>query len=198
MDHGVVCHVEVVEGDSVAEVEEVAEAVVLEGAGVEDNLSRIINFKNSLDQYSLYLEWVAVEADLDHAKRSLEKNREEVDLEVESVNEVEIVKIDRDQGIGIEKIVIVIAIDEAAVVIGKNAISLLRQRNNFLVNEMIKDHLQKVPERIQFVGSKSLQNQDNHLIEKLHLEKLLYYFEKMLFLKLQKTFDSYALCKKVF
>merc|ERR1712131_333974 len=121
-------------------------------------------------------EWVAVEADLDHAKRSLEKNREEVDLEVESVNEVEIVKIDRDQGIGI-----VIAIDEAAVVI---------------VNEMIKDHLQKVPERIQFVGSKSLQNQDNHLIEKLHLEKLLYYFEKMLFLKLQKTFDSYALCKK--
>merc|ERR1712235_167543 len=119
-------------------------------------------------------EWVAVEADLDHAKRSLEKNREEVDLEVESANEVEIVKIDRDQGIGIEKIVIVIAIDEAAVVI---------------VNEMIKDHLQKVPERIQFVGSKSLQNQDNHLIEKLHLEK-------MLFLKLQKTFDSYALCKK--
>ena len=198
MDHGVVCRVEVVEGDSVAEVEEVAEAVVLEGAGVEDNLSRIINFKNSLDQYSLYLEWVAVEADLDHAKRSLEKNREEVDPEAESVNEVEIVKIDRDQGIGIEKIVIVIAIDEAAVVIGKNAISLLRQRNNFLVNEMIKDHLQKVPERIQFVGSKSLQNQDNHLLEKHHLEKLLYYSERMLFLKLQKTFDSYALCKKVF
>merc|ERR1712035_109678 len=112
-------------------------------------------------------EWVAVEAD--------------VDLEVESVNEVEIVKIDRDQGIGIEKIVIVIAIDEAAVVI---------------VNEMIKDHLQKVPERIQFVGSKSLQNQDNHLLEKHHLEKLLYYSERMLFLKLQKTFDSYALCKK--
>merc|ERR1712137_1386506 len=115
-------------------------------------------------------EWVAVEADLDHAKRSLEKNREEVDLEVESANEVEIVKIDRDQGIGIEKIVI--------------------------VNEMIKDHLQKVPERIQFVGSKSLQNQDNHLLEKHHLEKLLYYSERMLFLKLQKTFDSYALCKK--
>merc|ERR1712235_46985 len=115
-------------------------------------------------------EWVAVEADLDHAKRSLEKNREEVDLEVESANEVEIVKIDRDQGIGIEKIVIVI--------------------------EMIKDHLQKVPERIQFVGSKSLQNQDNHLLEKHHLEKLLYYSERMLFLKLQKTFDSYALCKK--
>merc|ERR1712137_1401987 len=112
-------------------------------------------------------EWVAVEEDLD--------------LEVESVNEVEIVKIDRDQGIGIEKIVIVIAIDEAAVVI---------------VNEMIKDHLQKVPERIQFVGSKSLQNQDNHLLEKHHLEKLLYYSERMLFLKLQKTFDSYALCKK--
>ena len=67
----------------------------------------------------LYLEWVAVEADLDHAKRSLEKNREEVDPEAESVNEVEIVKIDRDQGIGIEKIVIAIAIDEAAVVIGK-------------------------------------------------------------------------------
>merc|ERR1712235_221483 len=126
-------------------------------------------------------EWVAVEADLDHAKRSLEKNREEVDLEVESVNEVEIVKIDRDQGIGIEKIVIAIAIDEAAVVI---------------VNEMIKDHLQKVPERIQFVGSKSMQNQDNHLLEKHHLEKLLYYSERMLFLKLQKTFDSYALCKK--
>merc|ERR1712131_402884 len=123
-------------------------------------------------------EWVAVEADLDHAKRSLEKNREEVDLEVESVNEVEIVKIDRDQGIGIEKIVIVIAIDEAAVVI---------------VNEMIKDHLQKVPERIQFVGSKSLQNQDNHLLEKHHLEKLLYYSERMLFQKLQiETYRSWS------
>merc|ERR1712137_572296 len=119
--------------------------------------------------------------DLDHAKRSLEKNREEVDLEVESVNEVEIVKIDRDQGIGIEKIVIVIAIDEAAVVI---------------VNEMIKDHLQKVPERIQFVGSKSLQNQDNHLLEKHHLEKLLCYSERMLFLKLQKTFDSLCTMQK--
>jgi len=85
-------------------------------------------------------EWVAVGADLDHVKRSLEKNREEVDPEVESVNEVEIVKIDRDQGIVKEKIVIAIAIEEAAVVI---------------VNEMIKDHLQNlqtVPERIQFVG----------------------------------------------
>ena len=52
-------------------------------------------------------------------KRSLEKNREEVDQEVESVNEVEIVKIDRDQGTVKEKIVIAIAIEEAAVVIGK-------------------------------------------------------------------------------
>ena len=52
-------------------------------------------------------------------KRSLEKNREEVDPEVESVNEVEIVKIDRDQGIVKEKIVIAIAIEEVAVVIGK-------------------------------------------------------------------------------
>ena len=55
-------------------------------------------------------------------KRSLEKNREEVDPEVESVNEVEIVKIDRDQGIVKEKIVIAIAIEEAAVVIGKKNI----------------------------------------------------------------------------
>ena len=52
-------------------------------------------------------------------KRSLEKNREEVDPEVESVNEVEIVKIDRDQGTVKEKIVIAIAIEEVAVVIGK-------------------------------------------------------------------------------
>ena len=52
-------------------------------------------------------------------KRSLEKNREEVDQEVESVNEVEIVKIDRDQGTVKEKIVIAIAIEEVAVVIGK-------------------------------------------------------------------------------
>ena len=66
-----------------------------------------------------FLEWVVVGADLDHAKRNLEKNREEVDPEVESVNEVEIVKIDRDQGTVTEKIVIAIAIDEAAVVIGK-------------------------------------------------------------------------------
>jgi len=85
-------------------------------------------------------ERVAVGADLDHVKRSLEKNREEVDQEVESVNEVEIVKIDRDQGTVKEKIVTAIAIEEVAVVI---------------VNEMIKDHLQNlqtVPERIQFVG----------------------------------------------
>lgn len=53
-------------------------------------------------------------------KRSLEKNREEVDPEVESVNEVEIVKIDRDQGTVKEKIVIAIAIEEAAVVIGNS------------------------------------------------------------------------------
>ena len=52
-------------------------------------------------------------------KRSLEKNREEVDPEVESVNEVEIVKIDRDQGTVKEKIVIAIEIEEVAVVIGK-------------------------------------------------------------------------------
>lgn len=52
-------------------------------------------------------------------KRSLEKNREEVDQEVESVNEVEIVKIDRDQGTVKEKIVTAIAIEEVAVVIGK-------------------------------------------------------------------------------
>ncbi len=52
-------------------------------------------------------------------KRSLEKNRERVDQEVESVNEVEIVRIDRDQRSVKEKIVIAIAIDEAAVVIGK-------------------------------------------------------------------------------
>lgn len=52
-------------------------------------------------------------------KRSLEKNRDEVDQEVESVNEVEIVKIDRDQGNVNEKIVIAIAIEEVAVVIGK-------------------------------------------------------------------------------
>ena len=69
--------------------------------------------------FSDYLEWVAVGADLDHVKRSLEKNREEVDQEVESVNEVEIVKIDRDQGTVKEKIVTAIAIEEVAVVIGK-------------------------------------------------------------------------------
>ena len=55
-------------------------------------------------------------------KRNLEKNREEVDPEVESVNEVEIVKIDRDQGTVKEKIVIAIAIEEVAVVIGKKNI----------------------------------------------------------------------------
>ena len=59
-------------------------------------------------------------------KRSLEKNREEVDQEVESVNEVEIVKIDRDQGTVKEKIVIAIAIEEVAVVIGKkNQVTIL-------------------------------------------------------------------------
>lgn len=59
-------------------------------------------------------------------KRSLEKNREEVDPEVESVNEVEIVKIDRDQGTVKEKIVIAIAIEEVAVVIGKkNQVTIL-------------------------------------------------------------------------
>merc|ERR1711990_717959 len=97
-------------------------------------------FESDFDCLTDYLEWVAVGADLDHVKRSLEKNQEEVDPEVESVNEVEIVKIDRDQGTVKEKIVIAIAIEEAAVVI---------------VNEMIKDHLQNlqtVPERIQFVG----------------------------------------------
>merc|ERR1712212_547199 len=116
-------------------------------------------------------EWVAV--------------REDLDPEVESVNEVEIAKIDRDQGTVKEKIVIAIAIEEAAVVI---------------VNEMIKDHLQNlqtVPERIQFVGWKLLRNRDSHLIEKLHLEKLLFYFEKMLYLKLQKISDNCVLCKKV-
>merc|ERR1711962_783799 len=83
-------------------------------------------------------EWVAVEVDLDHVKRNLERNQEEVVQEVASVNEVEIVKIDRDQGIGKEKIAI--AIDVVAV---EN------------VNEMIKDHHHlRVPERIQFVGSK--------------------------------------------
>ena len=55
-------------------------------------------------------------------KRSLEKSQEEVDPEVESVNEVEIVKIDRDQGTVKEKIVIAIAIEEAAVVIGETKI----------------------------------------------------------------------------
>ena len=58
-------------------------------------------------------------------KRNLEKNREEVDPEVESVNEVEIVKIDRDQGTVKEKIVIAIAIEEAAVVIGKKNIATI-------------------------------------------------------------------------
>ena len=58
-------------------------------------------------------------------KRSLEKNREEVDPEVESVNEVEIVKIDRDQGTVKEKIVIAIAIEEAAVVIGEKNIATI-------------------------------------------------------------------------
>lgn len=59
-------------------------------------------------------------------KRSLEKNREEVDQEVESVNEVEIVKIDRDQETVKEKIVIAIAIEEVAVVIGKkNQVTIL-------------------------------------------------------------------------
>ena len=93
-------------------------------------------------------------------KRSLEKNREEVDQEVESVNEVEIVKIDRDQGTVKEKIVIAIAIEEVAVVIGKkNQVTISSKissyKFHYLVNEMIKDHLQNlqtVPERIQFVG----------------------------------------------
>ena len=93
-------------------------------------------------------------------KRSLEKNREEVDQEVESVNEVEIVKIDRDQGTVKEKIVIAIAIEEVAVVIGKKnqvtiSSKISRSKFHYLVNEMIKDHLQNlqtVPERIQFVG----------------------------------------------
>ena len=58
-------------------------------------------------------------------KRSLEKSQEEVDPEVESVNEVEIVKIDRDQGTVKEKIVIAIAIEEAAVVIGKKNIATI-------------------------------------------------------------------------
>ena len=58
-------------------------------------------------------------------KRSLEKNREEVDQEVESVNEVEIVKIDRDQGTVKEKIVIAIAIEEAAVVIGNKNLATI-------------------------------------------------------------------------
>ena len=67
----------------------------------------------------------------------------------------------------------------------------------FLVKEMIKDHLQRVPERIQFVGSKLLQNQNSHLTEKHHLEKSLFYFEKMSFPKQLKISDNYALCKKV-
>merc|ERR1711962_23547 len=124
-------------------------------------------------------EWVAVEVDLDRVKRNLERNQEEVVPEVVSVNEVEIVKIDRDQGTGKEKIAI--AIDVVAVV---------------NVNEMIKDHHLRVPERIQFVGSKLLPNHDNHHIEKHHLVKLLFYSEKMLYLKPQKIFANFVQCKK--
>ena len=68
-------------------------------------------------------------------KRSLEKNRERVDQEVESVNEVEIVRIDRDQRSVKEKIVIAIAIDEAAVVIGKKIISKLGNIKGIYLSE---------------------------------------------------------------
>merc|ERR1712142_151719 len=84
-------------------------------------------------------EWVAV--DLDREKRNLEKNQKEVDQEVENGNEAETEKIDHVLEIAIEKIVIAIAIDVAAVVI---------------VNEMIKEdhphHRQRVRGRIQSVG----------------------------------------------
>jgi len=102
-------------------------------------------------------EWVVV--DLDHVKKNLERNRKKVDREVASVNEAEIVKTDLDLEIGTEKTVIAIAIVAVAAVIE---------------SEMIKEvhHRQRVLERIQFVGLKSLQSQDSRHIEKRRWAKL--------------------------